>query len=97
MTTSPTKMALQSGPRTDSTSGGRDAGDVIGLTSPRAGRGTPSLAAIRARRSPRASEGLATVLRGSVNAPRLGARLALPDGVFVIFAQMVGYAAAPGG
>ncbi len=39
-----------------------------------------------------ASEGLATVFRGSVDQRRLAAALGLPDGQFVTFAQTVGYA-----
>jgi len=38
-----------------------------------------------------ASEGLATVFRGSANQAKLGAALNLPDGQFVTFAQTVGY------
>jgi nitroreductase len=38
-----------------------------------------------------ASEGLATVFRGSANQAKLGATLNLPDGQFVTFAQTVGY------
>ena len=38
-----------------------------------------------------ASEGLATVFRGSANQAKLGAALNLPEGQFVTFAQTVGY------
>jgi nitroreductase len=38
-----------------------------------------------------ASEGLATVFRGSANQVKLRAALNLPDGQFVTFAQTVGY------
>jgi nitroreductase len=38
-----------------------------------------------------ASEGLATVFRGSANQAKLGAAMNLPDGRFVTFAQTVGY------
>ncbi len=38
-----------------------------------------------------ASEGLATVFRGSVDQSKLAATLNLPDGQFVTFAQTVGY------
>ncbi len=38
-----------------------------------------------------ASEGLATVFRGSANQVKLGAALNLPEGQFVTFAQTVGY------
>jgi nitroreductase len=38
-----------------------------------------------------ASEGLATVFRGSVDGPKLGKSLRLPDQQFVTFAQTVGY------
>ena len=38
-----------------------------------------------------ASEGLATVFRGSADQAKLGAALNLPDGQFVTFAQTVGY------
>jgi nitroreductase len=38
-----------------------------------------------------ASEGLATVFRGSVDYPKLGSTLRLPDQQFVTFAQTVGY------
>jgi len=38
-----------------------------------------------------ASEGLATVFRGSANQAKLGAALTLPEGQFVTFAQTVGY------
>ncbi len=38
-----------------------------------------------------ASEGLATVFRGAVDAPSLGRTLKLPDQQFVTFAQTVGY------
>jgi nitroreductase len=38
-----------------------------------------------------ASEGLATVFRGSANQAKLSAALNLPDGQFVTFAQTVGY------
>jgi nitroreductase len=38
-----------------------------------------------------ASEGLATVFRGSANQAKLGNALTLPDGQFVTFAQTVGY------
>src|SRR5271166_3627365 len=41
-----------------------------------------------------ASEGLATVFRGSANQTRLGAAMNLPDGQFVTFAQTVGYSRA---
>ena len=41
-----------------------------------------------------ASEGLATVFRGSANQARLGAALKLPEGQFVTFAQTVGYTSA---
>ena len=40
-----------------------------------------------------ASEGLASVFRGSANQDRLGAAMRLPSGQFVCFAQTVGYAA----
>jgi len=40
-----------------------------------------------------ASEGLATVFRGSVDQARLAAAMGLPDGQFVTFAQSVGYPA----
>ena len=40
-----------------------------------------------------ASEGLATVFRGSVDQARLAAAMRLPDGQFVTFAQSVGYPA----
>jgi nitroreductase len=38
-----------------------------------------------------ASEGLATVFRGALDAPRLGETLGLGEGQFVTFAQSVGY------
>ncbi len=38
-----------------------------------------------------ASEGLATVFRGSANQARLGPALNLPEEQFVTFAQTVGY------
>jgi nitroreductase len=38
-----------------------------------------------------ASEGLATVFRGSVDTKKLGATMQLGDGQFVTFAQSVGY------
>jgi nitroreductase len=38
-----------------------------------------------------ASEGLATVFRGSVDALKLGQALKLPEQQFVTFAQSVGY------
>jgi nitroreductase len=38
-----------------------------------------------------ASEGLATVFRGSVDYPKLARTLKLPDQQFVTFAQTVGY------
>jgi nitroreductase len=38
-----------------------------------------------------ASEGLATVFRGSANQAKLGAGMNLPEGQFVTFAQTVGY------
>jgi nitroreductase len=38
-----------------------------------------------------AAEGLATVFRGAVDAPKLGRTLKLPDQQFVTFAQTVGY------
>ncbi len=41
-----------------------------------------------------ASEGLATVFRGSANQARLGAAMKLAEGQFVTFAQTVGYPAA---
>ena len=41
-----------------------------------------------------ASQGLATVFRGSANQARLGAAMGLPEGQFVTFAQTVGYPAA---
>ena len=41
-----------------------------------------------------ASQGLATVFRGSANQARLGAAMNLPEGQFVTFAQTVGYPAA---
>jgi len=41
-----------------------------------------------------ASEGLATVFRGSVDQKRLAAAMGLPDDQFVTFAQTVGYPAA---
>jgi nitroreductase len=40
-----------------------------------------------------ASEGLATVFRGSANQAKLGAAMNLPEGQFVTFAQTVGYPA----
>jgi nitroreductase len=41
-----------------------------------------------------ASEGLATVFRGSVDYPKLARTLKLPDQQFVTFAQTVGYSRA---
>jgi nitroreductase len=41
-----------------------------------------------------ASEGLATVFRGSANQTKLGAAMRLSEGQFVVFAQTVGYARA---
>src|ERR1039458_6074364 len=43
-----------------------------------------------------ASEGLATVFRGAVDAPKLGKALNLPEQQFVTFAQSVGYPRARG-
>ena len=41
-----------------------------------------------------ASQGLATVFRGSANQARLGSAMGLPEGQFVTFAQTVGHPAA---